>query len=226
MYLGDFSDSVLSRLFMRRHDVAEHSIRTAEIAFAMGRELALADTDLFDLTLAAGLHDIGKVAMPPRILDKAGSLTDTEWAQIRLHPVLGHRVVNTIYALRNTAPAVLHHHERWDGQGYPYGLKASITPLASRIISIADAYDAMTHPRTYRKQLSVGSALSELRMQAGTQFDPNVVHACIHLMPHLLEQPQHRVGVVKTLMEQAAAAIVASSAWHEIAEAQLTEVYD
>jgi len=126
------------------------------------------------------LHDIGKLAVPPEILRKPGPLNEEEWKAMRAHPTLGFQILKKDDEISPLARAVVRsHHERWDGTGYPEGLPADRIPLGARIIFVADAYDAMTSDRVYRRKLSTQDALAELQRCAGTQFDPEVVAAFV-----------------------------------------------
>jgi HD-GYP domain-containing protein (c-di-GMP phosphodiesterase class II) len=125
------------------------------------------------------LHDIGKIAVPEAVLNKEGSLTAEEWSEIRRHPEVGYRILSSVNDLAEIAEYVLAHHERWDGQGYPKGLRQKEIPLQARIMAVADAYDAMVSERTYRKTLSRAEAVDELLRNAGTQFDPEVIRIFI-----------------------------------------------
>ena len=126
---------------------------------------------------AAELHDVGKVAVPDGILSKPGPLDDAEWGFIRRHTLIGERIIAAAPALRQVASLVRSSHERWDGTGYPDQLAGGDIPLGSRIVAVADAYDAMTSDRVYRGRLSEGDAISELARCAGSQFDPDVIEA-------------------------------------------------
>ncbi|MDQ3819911.1 MAG: HD domain-containing protein, partial [Acidobacteriota bacterium] len=129
------------------------------------------------LSIAAFLHDIGKIATPDSILLKSGALTDEERAIIRLHPKRGSRMLTGIIDMEEVAKAVLHHHEHFDGSGYPNGLQGEEIPLLSRIIMVVDAYDAMTSPRPFREAYTHEEALKKLKSGSGTQFDQQVVRA-------------------------------------------------
>jgi HD-GYP domain-containing protein (c-di-GMP phosphodiesterase class II) len=131
--------------------------------------------EIGDLSLLALLHDIGKIGVNPAILNKPTSLTDSEWMEMKRHPEIGWRIVKEIPDMGMIANYILYHHERWDGKGYPAGLKANHIPLPSRILAVTDAFDAMTNNRVYRKKLSQEEALEELKKNAGTQFDPQIV---------------------------------------------------
>lgn len=153
-----------------------HSQRVAELAARLAQRLG-ADMERVELTrLAASLHDVGKLAIPQEILRKPGPLTEPERLVLERHPQVGFSMLERL-GVDRVALWVLHHHERWDGAGYPRGLAEGDIPLGARIIFVADAFDAMTSERVYRRRLSVGEALDELRRCAGTQFDPGVVSA-------------------------------------------------
>lgn len=141
---------------------------------------------IFSLRVAAILHDIGKIGVPGAILCKPAALDLYESVEIRTHPVIGGRIVKTLYGL-NLESMIRHHHESYDGKGYPSGLKADEIPLESRIILIADTFDAMTSNRPYRRALTTQKALDELRSHAGTQFDPHLVEVAIQAGEQLHE---------------------------------------
>jgi diguanylate cyclase (GGDEF)-like protein/putative nucleotidyltransferase with HDIG domain len=153
-----------------------HSKRVSELAARLATRLGL-DAEQVELTrLAGSLHDLGKLAIPEEILRKAGELTDSERLVLQRHPQIGFRMLDSL-GVDPVAEIVLHHHERWDGAGYPSGLRGEDSPLGARIIFVVDAYDAMTSDRVYRARLSHEEALAELRRCSGTQFDPLIVEA-------------------------------------------------
>jgi HD-GYP domain-containing protein (c-di-GMP phosphodiesterase class II) len=154
-----------------------HSHVVAALAYQAGQELGLTPADLFELELAARLHDVGKIRVPASILGKPGSLTEHEVEIMRLHPLWGAEIVAGIPGLQAVALLVRLHHERLDGRGYPVGLPGARIPLASRIVSACDAYGAMIDDRPYRNGLKPEEGIAELRRCAGTQFDPSVVEA-------------------------------------------------
>jgi diguanylate cyclase (GGDEF)-like protein/putative nucleotidyltransferase with HDIG domain len=154
----------------------EHSERVAALAARIARRLDLGDGDVELVRLAASLHDVGKLAIPEEILRKPSDLNETEKLVLQRHPQIGHRMLENLGA-EPIADWVLHHHERWDGSGYPDRLRGEEIPFGSRIIFVADAYDAMTSERVYRDALSPEEALDELSRCSGTQFDPAVVGA-------------------------------------------------
>src|SRR5437773_1280674 len=155
-----------------------HSLRVACYAARLGRLLGLSPSKLSTLQVGVVLHDIGKVHVPETLLRKPGPLTHEEWKVMRRHAALGYGMVSVIPSLRDAATIVLAHHEWYDGSGYPHGLKGDEIPLCARILSVADAFDAMTaEDRPYREAVSLEQATEEIRTIAGRQFDPGVVEA-------------------------------------------------
>lgn len=158
-----------------------HLERTQAYGLALARAI---DPDLATEELGFGffLHDIGKVGVPEHVLRKPGPLTAEEWEVMRTHPVLGAQIVAPITFLDGAERLVRHHHERFDGTGYPDGLRAEEIPLAARVFAVADAFDAMTSDRPYRRAMSLERALEEIVEGAGTQFDPEIVRVFIDLI--------------------------------------------
>ena len=156
-----------------------HSARVTAFAEGLALRIGWSGTQLDDLRLGGSLHDVGKIAVNAEVLRKPGPLTVAELDQIRTHPDAGARLIEGVSDFRPALPYVLHHHERWDGNGYPHGLKAAAIPIEARLLGVADAFDAMTSARAYRSALSVDQALSELRRCAGTQFDPELAHSFV-----------------------------------------------
>ena len=154
-----------------------HSERVAEISIGIGAYLSLKEPDIQNIWLAGLLHDIGKIGVRESVLNKTGKLDSTEWEAVHRHPVLAGRILEPIEELRDVIKIVRHHHERYDGSGYPDGLAGSEIPLGARILAVADAYDALTSKRSYREALLVEEALGVLEEASGTQFDPVIVRA-------------------------------------------------
>jgi HD-GYP domain-containing protein (c-di-GMP phosphodiesterase class II) len=169
--LLDFSRAVESR----DPYSSGHAARVMVLAEVVAARLGLDEDRVEVVRMGAALHDIGKVAVSQDVLAKAGPLSEDELAEVRGHPGAGAKMVQLVRPLRRAVPAVLHHHERWDGRGYPGGLAGEQIPVEARILAVADTFDAMTSDRAYRRALSPERAVAELRRCAGTQFDPEVV---------------------------------------------------
>ena len=156
-----------------------HSARVTSIAEGMARRLGWRGERLNVLRVGGSLHDVGKIAVNASVLSKPGPLTHGELAQIRMHPIAGARLIEGVADFRPALPYVLHHHERWDGAGYPHRLGGQEIPIEARVLGVADAFDAMTSLRSYRPALSVEQALAELQRCAGSQFDPGLAETFI-----------------------------------------------
>jgi diguanylate cyclase (GGDEF)-like protein/putative nucleotidyltransferase with HDIG domain len=169
-------------LVERDRYTGEHSEFVVNLAISVARGLALGAREIELVRAAALLHDIGKVAIPDKVLHKRGPLDELEWAVMREHPVIGERILRAIPGLGPVARIVRHEHERWDGKGYPDGLVGDQIPIAARIILACDAYHAMTSDRPYRRRIPHANAIRELAQSAGTQFDPQVTEILIGLL--------------------------------------------
>lgn len=169
-------DSLLKSLEEKNLETNEHAKRVTKYALALGQKLNFKISELDELILVARLHDIGKIGICEDILLKPGSLTNEEFEIMKTHTEKGYRIINASSELYTVAKCVLTHHERWDGKGYPLGLKGDEIPLVSRIINIADSFDVMTNNRPYKNKKSKNEAIKELKRCAGTQFDPALVH--------------------------------------------------
>lgn len=164
--------AILSTLYVKNPREESHSRRVSELCSLMGKHLNLPPNDIKQLKVIGNLHDIGKIAIDESVLNKPGKLTQEEWMLIRRHPETGYRILAASTDYAEMAEDILCHHERWDGLGYPKGIKGEEIPFRSRIIALADAFDAMTEERTYRSPMSQNEAVDEIRKHAGTQFDP------------------------------------------------------
>jgi len=162
---------------------AGHSRRVMEYSKNIGQRIKLDKQEIEDLKKSALLHDIGKIGIPDTILRKQTKLTDEEYAVIKSHSETGAGILKYIKSFTHLVPAVYHHHERFDGEGYPNGIKGTAIPLHARIIAIADTFDAMTSSRSYRKKaLSFRVALSELERNKGLQFDPDITDVFLEIL--------------------------------------------
>ncbi|MCG8481858.1 MAG: HD-GYP domain-containing protein [Clostridia bacterium] len=171
----DVIDCLVTALEARDDYIAGHSSRVGDMSYDIARAIGLRGKQLSDVHMAAHLHDIGKIGIPESILNKKGKLSPYEWAQIQLHPEIGYNILNKSKGLKKIALMVLHHHERWDGKGYPSGLRADRIPFGSRIIAVADAVDAMVSERPYRKAMTWKECQIEVSLNKYIQFDPYVV---------------------------------------------------
>ena len=159
-----------------------HSERVAETSIAVAQEFNLSDRDIENIEYTALLHDIGKIGIADNILGKESKLTNKEFDKIKEHTVMGAKIIEPVDFLKNSYEAIYHHHEKYNGKGYPDGLKSEDIPLSARIIAVADAYDAMGSDRPYRKKLNHNKILRELKEQSGKQFDPEVVKVLISVL--------------------------------------------
>lgn len=163
-------------------ETEEHAERTKDMAIKLGKKLGLSDNEQSQLSLLALLHDIGKMSIPQELLVKPSKLTEDEWEIMKTHTNKGYEVANNSIELKSIADYILHHHERWDGTGYPSGLKGENIPLLSRIITVVDSHDVITHNRPYHKALSEEEAKIELKRCSGKQFDPHIVNEFIDML--------------------------------------------
>lgn len=177
----DIVNSLDAALREKGIETEEHITSIADLANRTARVLGLSENDLNGLKLLARLHDIGKIAIPDTILNKQGPLSEDEWTLMKKHPEIGYRIVIALPDLAPIGESVLAHHERWDGNGYPRGLKRKEIPLLARIISVVDAYDVMTRGRPYLPAVAPDKALDMIRKGAATQFDPEIVEAFLYM---------------------------------------------
>lgn len=179
-YMGTL-EALIKALEIRDHETEGHSRRVVQYTFSLAQQLGVPEEELVPIMRGALLHDIGKIGIPDAILRKPGPLDESEWEIMRRHTLFGYEMLKGIEFLGQATPIILHHHERYDGNGYPKGLAGEEIPLGARIFAVADAYDAITSNRPYRKGRSHEFALDEIRKGAGTQFDAQVVEALMGL---------------------------------------------
>lgn len=172
----------LSMLREKSYETEEHANRMKELSLKLGKKVGLSGTELDRLSLLTSLHDIGKITIPQELLNKEAQLTDHEWELIKKHTEAGYRIISSMEQFSDIAEYILYHHERWDGSGYPEGLKGEDIPLLSRILSIVDAYDVMTSGRPYKEPISREEALQEILDCAGSQFDPELAEIFVEFM--------------------------------------------
>jgi diguanylate cyclase (GGDEF)-like protein len=204
--------ALLDTLAARPSWAGKPSTLIAETSVSIARAIALPSGELDRIRTASLLHDLGKLAIPDEILSKPGDLADSEWRVVAEHPKIGQVVLEQAGALRDAATIVLHHHEWYDGRGYPHGLAGTEIPIGARIVSIVDAYEAMIAGRPYRAAISHEAAIAELRRQAGVQFDPELVEVFaelfadgvpwepdmhLHAHPHAHDDGQHDTGLAE-----------------------------
>lgn len=185
---SDIVSSIKATMFERSYETQQHADRLSKLSRDIGVHLNFTQAQLDDLELLATLHDIGKVGVDDRILNKPGKLEEKEWLEMKKHSEIGYRIAMASPELVPIAEYILYHHERWDGMGYPSGLNKENIPLPSRILAVVDAYDAMTQDRVYRKAMSKEAAVEELRKNAGTQFDPVIIDIFIHKVLRIKEK--------------------------------------
>lgn len=168
-------------LFESSFETREHAQRLVLLSRLVGIEIGLSDNEMEQLNLLSRLHDIGKIAISDNILMKPGKLNPEEWEEMRRHSEIGYRIAESSKDLSHISEFILHHHERWDGNGYPEGIKGEAIPLLARIVTLVDAYDVMTNVRPYKEAMTHEAALEEIKRCAGTQFDPEIAQILIDL---------------------------------------------
>jgi HD-GYP domain-containing protein (c-di-GMP phosphodiesterase class II) len=169
-------------LFEKSIETRDHAERLKKFSQEIGKVIHFTDSKIDELSLLSTLHDIGKIAIPEEIIISGRKLTEKEWAIIKKHPIIGHNICESNPQLIHIADGVLGHHEWWNGDGYPQGLRFDNIPITSRIISIVDAYDVMMSGRTYKKAVTKKEAIKELKKCSGTQFDPKLVDIFVNFV--------------------------------------------
>jgi putative nucleotidyltransferase with HDIG domain len=190
--LHEFAESLGAAVDAKDHHTRQHSEEVAVVAHALALRMGVAPARADIIHVAAHLHDVGKIGVPDAVLRKPGALSVAEWRMIRRHPVMGAEIVRPVRALRECGvlEMILHHHERFDGRGYPQGLAGQAIPLGARIIAVADSLSAMLQKRPYRSEKSFAQAGVEIVRNAGTQFDPMVVQAFCDTQDSILQVVQ------------------------------------
>jgi diguanylate cyclase (GGDEF)-like protein len=198
-YINPEDSSTLSNIFAlaatvdaRDHYTRTHSRKVHEYALAIASALGLNELEINRLGTCALLDDSGKFGISDEILNKQGKLSNQEWEAVKAHPYLGAAIASHASQLAPCVSGILHHHEKYDGTGYPDGLRGEEIPLESRILAIADAFAAMTHPRTYSRALSYAEAIEEIRKGAGTQFDPKLVEVFLSVVPKIIQSQEQQ----------------------------------
>ncbi|MFT4106396.1 MAG: HD-GYP domain-containing protein [Lacrimispora sp.] len=182
-------DTLLTILYEKSDETEKHSKRLGEYCHVIGQRLGFSSGEMDEISLLALLHDIGKVGIHVNILQKPGALTPQEWDVMKEHPAIGCQIVRSIPELGTVSDLILAHHERWDGKGYPRGLKGEEIPLFCRILAVADSFDAMINDRAYRKAMEKEAAIQEIERNAGTQFDPGVAELFVKIMTNMGRKP-------------------------------------
>ncbi len=194
----DVIAALLAALAAKDPITSAHTERCSWYAVKLAEELGLAEEETSTIRLASLLHDIGKLAVPDEVLFKPGPLNEEEWAIIKQHPTAALHVLGQIRSIADATPAILHHHEHFDGSGYPDSLAAEEIPVASRILLVTDAFDAMTTDRPYRKAIPIEAAIAELKLNSGSQFDPEIVAAFLRIIDRDGAQPLRRTAHVSS----------------------------
>jgi len=187
----DISESLVTALEAKDYYTRGHSERVAFMAYEISKKLGLKRKELENIHIAAHLHDIGKIGVPDKVLNKNGKLLAHEWEYIKMHPKIGYDILSKSKKLTHISKVVLYHHERWDGKVYPKGLSGTDIPLGSRIIAVCDSIDAMTSTRPYRQAMSFETCINEIVINKSLMFDPVVVEYVennLYFMKELINQ--------------------------------------
>lgn len=171
----DIIESLVTALEAKDYYTKGHSERVAFMTYELSKRLGIKGNELENIHMAAHLHDIGKIGVPDKVLNKKGKLMLHEWEYIKMHPKIGFDILSKSNRLKHISKMVLHHHERWDGKGYPEGLSKMDIPIGSRIIAVCDCIDAMTSTRPYREAMKFEECIKELVLNKGLMFDPCII---------------------------------------------------
>lgn len=177
-----FVDNFVSAIEAKDAYTAGHSDRVADMSMILAERLGVSDREQFAVHMAAHLHDIGKIGIADGILLKTGKLTEAEFEVMKGHSAIGYKILKNNPELKDIAKMILHHHERYDGRGYPQGLSGDAIPLGARIIAVCDAFDAMVTKRTYKEQMTIEEAYDEIIREKGKQFDPRIADEFIAIL--------------------------------------------
>ena len=199
--------ALIGALEAKENARAAQAARTMTQAVAVAERLGLSEDECAAVKLGALFHDIGTIGVPESVLRKPGTLDEREWQEVKAHATIGANLLSNVPMLERVRPIVLSHHERYDGTGYPKGLREDQIPLAAQIVAVADAYQAMIAERPYRSAMSQKSALKELRANAGTQFNPVVVEAFIAIVENKPSELQHAMTETQLVFQQALQAV-------------------
>ncbi|SDF28043.1 HD-GYP domain-containing protein [Sporolituus thermophilus] len=194
VFLSAVIKALVNALEARDRYIYRHSAGVAVLAGKIASKLVWSEKEAYYIELASLLHDIGKIGMPDAVLGKPGSLTPEEWELMRRHPDIGADIIADIPGMVSVADIVRHHHERWDGRGYPAGLAGAAIPLGARIVAVADSFQAMVSDRPYRARRSAIQAMQEIKAAAGSQFDPAVVEAFIDVFNEYCDHKKQATG--------------------------------
>jgi response regulator RpfG family c-di-GMP phosphodiesterase len=187
-------EALAAALDTRDTETQGHSVRVSEYTVVIAGRMGVKEPELTDIRRGALLHDVGKIGIPDAVLRKPGKLTVEEWAEMKKHPEIGHRILSGINFLEKSLPLVISHQERFDGSGYPHGLREEAIPLGARIFAVVDTLDAMTSDRPYRKALSYEVARAEIVRNSGIQFDPRVVEVFLTISPEEWKAIHRRIS--------------------------------
>ncbi|MBQ8171865.1 MAG: HD-GYP domain-containing protein [Oscillospiraceae bacterium] len=187
----DLVECITSALDARDPYTGDHSRRVSDMACFLSRKLGMTEDEVQEIHIAGHLHDIGKIGIPDRVLLKEGKLDDEEWMLMKKHPEIGSEIMSKSEEFSRIAAILLHHHERWDGKGYPFGAKGEEIPLGARIIAVCDSIDAMMSRRSYRNALSSEVCRCEIEKNIGIMYDPTVAKIALENWEKLTEDYKH-----------------------------------